>query len=122
MTLPDPPYAYRATILSVHDGDSLTCDVDLGFRIRQTMPLRLLGLDAPELRTEQGRAARDWLTARLPAGTIVLVRTVRDRREKYGRLLADVTDQAGSVNTDLLVAGHATPYSGGRRTQPEETP
>jgi endonuclease YncB( thermonuclease family) len=81
------------------------------------------------LRTAEGKAARQfaegWLNthALIPgihvteSGWDVLVRTHKDRREKYGRYLADVFALTGdqSLNLDLLSAGHAVPYDGGKR-------
>lgn len=42
--MPDPAYRYSATVTAVHDGDTFTADVDLGFGVwlrKQTF--RLLG-------------------------------------------------------------------------------
>lgn len=115
MTLPAPAYRYLAEVIAVHDADTITVRIDLGCHVARTEHLRLLGLNAPELATPAGQAARDWLAHRLPPTTPVLVETVKDRTEKYGRLLATVTDAAGDVNAALLAAGHAVPYDGGRR-------
>jgi len=52
----------------------------------------------------------------------LIVRTVKDRKEKYGRYLAELflvgadgQPAATSVNQTLLSNGHARPYSGGAR-------
>lgn len=114
-------FEYRATVRSVHDGDSLRADVDLGFGIwTANQPLRLLGIDAPELGKPGGIEARNYLRGLLPVGTPVVIRTVKDEGDKYGRLLATVVaDQPdGSVlliNQQLIAAGHARPYDGGPR-------
>lgn len=107
-------YQYRAVVVSVHDGDTFTLDLDLGFGVWvRGQRLRLAGVNAPELRTPEGVAARDWLAARLPLFSRVTVVTVKaeGQREKYGRWLAAVTDPDGSdVAADLIAAGHAVPY------------
>lgn len=113
-------FEYRAHIRSVYDGDTIRADIDLGFGIwTANQPLRLLGIDAPELGTPEGRAARDFLRGLLPVGAEVVIRTVRDTGDKYGRLLATVWDREGaygdSVNDYLIAAGHAVPYDGGKR-------
>jgi len=53
----------------------------------------------------------------LTSPVAVLVRTHKDRREKYGRYLADVFSPQGerSLSLDLIAAGHAVPYDGGAR-------
>lgn len=114
-------FEYKAVVRSVHDGDSLRCDVDLGFGVWiSDMALRLYGVDAPELGSPEGRAARDWLRERLPVGKIVVVRTFKDATEKYGRMLAQVWERGpeyaeSALNDQLLGAGHARPYFGGAR-------
>lgn len=101
-------------IIAVHDADTVTADIDLGFGVwRRHEHLRLRGLDAPELNTPEGKTARDWLAARLPENTAVIVQTVKDRSDKYGRMLADVWLPGGhSINDELIASGNARPWSG----------
>jgi endonuclease YncB( thermonuclease family) len=112
-------YEYRATVAYIYDADSVRLDIDLGFGIwTRRQPFRLASIDAPELGTEQGRAARDWLRALLPVGTEIVAITEKDRTEKYGRYLAHLylPDQPiWSVNEQLIEAGHARAYDGGTR-------
>ncbi len=94
-------------------------DLDLGFSIwTHRQPFRLAGIDAPELGTPEGRAARDWLRALLPVGTSLVAITQRDSTEKYGRYLAHLylpDEPIRSVNEQLIEAGHARAYDGGAR-------
>lgn len=118
-------YEYRARVAYIHDADTVRLDVDLGFGIwTARQPFRLIGIDAPELGTAEGRAARDWLRALLPVGTEVIAITVKDRGDKYGRYLADLYRRPEdaepgmsllSINEQLINAGHARPYDGGPR-------
>jgi micrococcal nuclease len=110
------PYIRSAVVLRVVDGDTVRVRLDLGFDAGINLTLRLDGIDAPETDTRAGKDAAVWLAARLPAMTPVTVKTVKDRREKYGRYLATLYDGQGDVNAALVAAGHATPYAGGRRT------
>ena len=57
-------YNYKAKIIGVYDGDTVTSLVDLGFLHFQKMKLRLYGIDTPELRgqeREQGLIVRGIL-------------------------------------------------------------
>lgn len=110
-------YEYRSTVLRVVDGDTIDCRVDLGFDVGMDMRLRLAGLDAPERNTESGRIASLWLADRLHAGTEIVVKTQKDRREKFGRYLAEVflLGDTISINQTMLDAGLAKPYDGGKR-------
>lgn len=93
-------YLYLATIVSVYDGDTITVDIDLGFGVElKKQKIRLFGIDAPEVRGEErpeGLKTRDWLREKLLEGTVVLLKTHRDRKGKYGRWLAEVSiDEEG---------------------------
>jgi micrococcal nuclease len=107
-------YHYPAIVVDIHDADTMRVNVDLGFSLTlRELPLRLHGINAPELSTEAGKAARDWLHARLPIGSPVMVRTLKDKREKYGRYLAIVFDcDDAIINQELIKAGHAVEWDG----------
>ncbi|MDP1712258.1 MAG: thermonuclease family protein [Candidatus Nanopelagicaceae bacterium] len=109
------PYVYKATVKDVHDGDSITVDVQLGFNVLlQNMKLRLAGINAPELTTAEGKKVRDFLSKILLNKEIVL-QTVKDRQEKYGRYLAIVWLDGKNVNEQLVKGDMAVPYDGGKR-------
>lgn len=104
------PYIYRARIISVYDGDTMTAEIDLGFYVSVKHKLRLLGIDTPELRgseREQGLQVRDYVRG-LVLDQEVVIETLRDRTGKYGRYLAIVKLPTGeSLNDHLLETGHA---------------
>lgn len=105
-------YPRTCVVLKVVDGDTLHVDADLGCDVRVAMTLRLYGINAPETSTPEGLTARSyvemWVAGRGPRFEL---RTVKDKREKYGRYLADLVDAGGaSLVADLLEAGHAVPY------------
>jgi micrococcal nuclease len=112
-----PAYVYKAEVTAVHDGDTITADVDLGFDVwMRNQSIRLFGINAPELKLKTakvdialdpvGIASRDALvnlltreptTQRVTFGlptiifskpTPLIMETQRDRSEKYGRWLA----------------------------------
>jgi len=110
----DKIYCYKATILSVYDGDSCRADIDLGMKIFiRNEPLRLARINAPEVRGAErpkGLLARDALK-KLIEGQDVIIKTQKDKKGKYGRYIAEIhIFQDGNwVNTsDYLVEnGHA---------------
>ena len=96
-------------VVSVHDGDTATLDLDLGWFLTNRQPVRVAHLNAPELSTPEGVLARDAARAWLPVGTKVeLVSTGLD---KYGRSLGVITLPDGrDFGTLMLDAGFAVPY------------
>jgi len=119
-------YTYRAQVLHVVDGDTLDLMVSLGFDMHHKTRFRLTGINAPEsygpTACAEGRAAKQFLTDLLPVGTTVVVKTSKDKKEKYGRFLAEVylLDAKGevlpqAVNALMVEKGHAKPYFGGAR-------
>jgi endonuclease YncB( thermonuclease family) len=98
-------FQYKAKIERIVDGDTLWIDVDLGFFLRQKMHLRLWRVDTPEIRgieRPEGLRAKQYVTDRLPPGSIVVVKTYKV--EKYGRFLADVYYLPGSQDGDEILA------------------
>ena len=78
-------YTYDAVVRAVHDGDTLTLDVDLGFStwIHKRV-IRLFGIDAPELATPEGIVSQAFLRSLLPIGSPVVLESIKDRADKYG--------------------------------------
>jgi endonuclease YncB( thermonuclease family) len=106
----------EAEILEVLDGDTVRARLSLGWYIEHLATIRVEGIDAPEMPTEAGEAARLFLVALLPIGTRVIV-TSKTKPEKYGRTLASLllVNSGGDVASRLIAAGHAKPYDGGKR-------
>lgn len=103
-------YLYRATVLSVYDGDSVRVDWDLGAGIIKTNEaLRLARINAPEVRGDgkiRGKLARDWLRERI-VGKEIYIRTMRDKKGKYGRYIAEVYLNGVNINDELVSLGYA---------------
>lgn len=108
-------YEYRAKILTVHDGDTCLAQIDLGFDVAILRSLRLNGLNAPEVTGPQrkdGEVARDFLAAMIQGKTVV-IRTTKDRNDKYGRMLAEILLNDGrNVNAEMIRTGHAVVWDG----------
>ena len=126
-------YEYKGIIRRVVDGDTVDITLDLGFDILYNNRLRLHGIDTPESRTRDleekklGLAAKERVKELCPVGSTVTVKTTKDGRGKYGRILGEIfvkeveglptmEKTAGySVNKLLVDEGHAVEYFGGSR-------
>jgi len=116
-------YCYRAEVLRVIDGDSLSLNVRLGFDVSLKMSVRLYGIDTAETRRVRGgnddlkalgRFAKYFVKELLPVGTEVTIQTKLDGKGKFGRVLATILidGDEDSLN-DLMVAQRlAIPYHG----------
>lgn len=97
-------FTYRATVQHIVDADTVDFDVDLGFGVRALHRFRLLGLDAPERFTPEGKLATEHLASILPVGQVFEVRTHKARTDKYGRYLAEVMLPGGLTATEDMIA------------------
>ena len=103
-------YTYRASVLRIIDGDTVEAALDCGLSVHVVEKLRLAGINAPEMRgatRPDGEAAAAFLAELVGDGEI-FVRTIKDRRGKYGRYLAVLLDRTGrDLNQAMVDAGHA---------------
>ena len=108
-------YFYKAKVTSVYDGDTITADIDLGLGVFVTgEKLRLYRINAPEIRGDErdtGLLSRDFLRSKID-GKDVIIQTIKDKKGKYGRYLAevflvDVNDNLVNINDTLVDNGHA---------------
>ena len=115
-------YEYRAIIRRVVDGDTVDITLDLGFDILYNNRIRLLGIDTPESRTRDleekklGLAAKDRVKELCPVGSTVTVKTTKDGRGKFGRILGEIYVGDVNVNKLLVEEGNAVEYFGGKKT------
>jgi endonuclease YncB( thermonuclease family) len=114
------PGPLAAEVIAVVDGDTLDVRVHVWLGQQVETRVRILGIDAPELRArcpeerQRAGAARDWLLREVAKRDVVL----RDvRYDKYGgRVLAHVETEGGAdLGRELLARHLARPYQGGRR-------
>ena len=117
-------YLYRAEGVRVIDGDTTEQMIDVGDGFKRSLIARVYGVNAPEIskptedgEREAGEAARDWLKRELRRSRkdgFNFVRTFRDKRGKFGRLLIEFLGfRRGlvySINAELIRQGHAVPY------------
>ncbi len=111
-------YTYKAYVVRVIDGDTVVADIDLGFNtVRKNEHLRLIGIDAPENDTIEGKAVTSALRARIEGKELYICTTKTKRSGKeatgsFGRYLAEVYDGGESINQWLLATDMATAYGG----------
>ena len=126
-------YEYQAELTRVVDGDTLDCIIDIGFSVFVKKRVRLYGIDTWESRTrdleekKKGLAAKERVRELCPVGSSVIIKTTKDGRGKFGRILGEIfvkeveglptmEKTAGySVNKLLVDEGHAVEYFGGSR-------
>lgn len=117
----DNRHYYKATVVEVYDGDTITLDVDLGFNVMlKGIKVRLSGIDTNELRTKnkeqkiKAYAARDMLRSLCFQKQVFFDSLGLD---KYGRWLGEIFTLEGlSCNEELLKSGLAVVYDGGKKT------
>lgn len=95
-------YLYQAQVTRVLDGDTFTTDLDLGFGIWSRGAIfRLYGINAPETRVNKtkgitledvakGKETKEVVTKILMNGGSILINSVKDSKEKFGRFLGKV--------------------------------
>ena len=100
-------YEYEATVLRVIDGDTIECNVQLGFHVTVKEKFRLADIDAPEMNTSEGRAAYAALLNKIQDLKVLLK---SQKQDKYGRWLAEVFLEEENINQWLIENGYAVPY------------
>ena len=119
-----PMYEYSAKIRRWVDGDTVDVTLDLGFDILYNNRIRLYGINTPESRTrdleekKRGLAAKDRVKELCPVGSSITLKTTKDGRGKFGRILGEifVPGAVQSINQLLVEEGHALEYFGGKKT------
>jgi micrococcal nuclease len=111
----DSLYHYRAVVIDVHDGDTITVDLDLGFHVWvRGERIRLAHINAPELHGDaaaEGKAAGNFLR-NLVLNKSVIIQTIKspsgnDKQEKFGRYLGVIWLDDVNVNDLLVSNGYA---------------
>jgi micrococcal nuclease len=92
-------YQYKAIIRKVVDGDTMEIDIDLGLSIWvRNEKIRLYGIDTPEVfgvkkgspEWDLGNKASEFVKRVVLEGQEVIIETYKDKKEKFGRFLANV--------------------------------
>jgi len=111
-------FEYPVKVLRVVDGDTVDVDIDLGFGVwMRKQRIRMLGIDTPESRTRDkeekvyGLAAKAFLKEALKQGPVTL-RTVKDGKGKFGRILGEFIVNNININEFMIVNYHGVAYHG----------
>jgi micrococcal nuclease len=117
------PFTYRLDIdsISVYDGDTIKCDIDLGFSIiLRKQSVRSLGINCPEIRTKDEREkalayeARDQLRHILEDAEVIALQS--HGKGKFGRILGTLFADGKNVHDMMIDLGLARAYDGGKRS------
>jgi endonuclease YncB( thermonuclease family) len=111
---------YPGTVLSVHDGDTMTVTMraasDVGFGVtlaaNLTYPIRIYGINAPELSTQAGKDALAYALTLVKPGDSVTV--LSHSWDKYApRVDGSITLPDGRDFAQLMLdSGNAVPMKG----------
>ena len=113
--------------------DAVIVDVELGFDILlSNQRIRLKGVDTPESRTRDleekkfGLLAKEVVKSYCPVGQTITLRTSKDERGKFGRILGEFmvydskTDSVRSLNSILVDESYAVAYEGQSKEEIKE--
>ena len=108
-------------VISVYDGDTFRVDIDsLPPIVGKNIPIRLNGVDTPEIRgkckyeKDLAIKARDFVRNKLANAKEIKLNNLQ--RGKYFRVVADVYIDGVSLEKELLENQLAYKYSGGKKS------
>ena len=105
-------------LLYVYDGDTVILQIWFKGRFVKWRA-RLMGYDAPELRSQNNEEKQRALEAKLFLETLLPKRIFRVHvhgLDKYGRLLIDPSYRGIKLSVRMIDAHHGIPYNGGTKT------
>ena len=108
-------------VTSIYDADTFNVNIQ-GWPaiIGERISVRLLGVDAPEIRgkceseKQAARRAKEFTVAALRSAKSIELKNIQ--RGKYFRILADVYVDGVNLSDALIRQKHARPYDGGKRS------
>jgi endonuclease YncB( thermonuclease family) len=113
-----------AKVVDVYDGDTCTIVFFLNKQIIK-YKCRMLGYDSPEMKPlktienrneiiEKAKNARDFFISLLKESDFI-VDIKMGKFDKYGRILATMSNKMGNINELIIQNGHGVPYDGGTK-------
>ena len=116
ISYPGSLYLYSSKVTEVIDADTIKADINLGFNLVYSRKIRFYGVNAPELSTEKGIEAAEYVSDKLKPGTEFMLVSIKDRSGSFGRilgiiyLLEDGVPVKDSLNLTLINRGYAEWY------------
>lgn len=103
------PYTYKANLANVVDGDTYDFALDLGFKIQNTIRVRLKGVDTNEIygvkkeseEYQKGKRQSEYVRDFLNSADEIIVKTFKDDTGKYGRYIAEVKADGRDLTTEI---------------------
>lgn len=107
-------------VRSIYDADTFKVHIpEWPDIVGKSISIRIRGVDAPELRgkcqieKDAARLAKQFTVEKLRTAKVIELKDIQ--RGKYFRLLSDVYVDGVSLGQQLVSAGHARVYDGGKR-------
>lgn len=123
---------YKATVVRIHDGDTISVnvlltkvgklkhDLDLGFNVHRTpkgllledQAVRLYGCNAPELSTPEGKVALTTIQTLIKVGDVVTL--ISHGWDKYGGRIdgSIILPDGRDLVSELVTLGAVKPWNG----------
>ena len=93
-------FGFSAKVVKVSDGDTITVLT----QNKESIKVRLYGIDAPETKQDFGKASKQYLS-NLIAGRIVEVKS--SGQDRYGRVLGTIYLDGADINAKTVEEGYA---------------
>jgi len=100
------PETISGTVISVIDGDTIDVQDMTGVIYR----IRMTGIDAPEFKTNEGKASGKYLTDQIYNKRVNVKVDPSNQKDQYGRVLGVVFLDSTDINKKMLSEGYAQYY------------
>tara|TARA_B110000977_G_C11082456_1_gene493361 strand:- start:1120 stop:1476 length:357 start_codon:yes stop_codon:yes gene_type:complete len=102
-------YKYDALVTSVYDGDTITVEINLGFKIKVRKKIRLYGIYTYELKgreMEKGLKAKKFTSDKV-LNKIITLYTIKDRAGQFLGIIHYLDDDKYfNLNKELIINNH----------------
>ena len=104
-------YVYRARLTKVKDGDTIECDIDLGFKMRWVTACRFVNIDAHEASEKYGVRAKNYTEGMFSLyGPDFFLHTDRDEVAIYNRVAGRPYLETPTGFVDVIASLRAAGY------------
>jgi len=96
---------FKAEVIKVIDGDT----VDVRWE-REEFPIRMVGIDAPEMNEKGGKESQSWLEGRILHEMVEIQTDKRNLVDKWGRLLGKIYSRGLNMSQAAIWSNKAVPF------------